>query len=89
MKAAKGGIWMKSNGSSIPVSPKKGKKFTLEEIQKMVGGYVERLKLPGRYVMLINEEGLIFKLPLNREASEIAQRPIVGDVVVLPSGMGW
>jgi hypothetical protein len=32
--------------------------------------------------MVVDEEGLLKWLPINREASLLAQRPIVGDVVI-------
>ena len=88
MKAPKVGTWIKSDGTMIPVLPEKGKKFSLKECQKMVGGWVERLQLPGA-VLLANEEGIPLQLPANHEASRLAGRDIYGDVVLLPKGMGW
>jgi hypothetical protein len=83
------GTWIKTDGTMVPVLPEKGKKFGLKELQGMVGGLVERLKLPKRGVMIVNEEGLPLGLPYNAEASKVAGQDIVGDVVVLPRGMGW
>jgi hypothetical protein len=83
------GQWIKADGTVTDVIPEKGKKFTLQELQKMVGGYVERVKLPGRRVMIANEDGYAMGLPHNGRASEIAGTDIVGDVVLLPAGMGW
>lgn len=61
------------------------KKPTLEQLQKAVGGYIEKVRLPhqGQRYMYVNEEGLIHRLPLNPSASNLAQRPLVGDVVVM------
>lgn len=87
--APKVGQLIKADGTVTEIVPEKGKKFTLQELQKLVGGYVERLQLPGRAVMIANEEGYPMGLPHNAKASEIAGRDIVGDVVVLPRGMGW
>lgn len=89
VKPAKVGRWIKVDGTIIPVIPSKGTKFTLKELQDMVGGYVERVKLPGQMVLIVNEEGLPRGLPDNPVASEIAGRGLVGDVVILPRGMGW
>lgn len=89
VKAAKVGMWVKVDGTIIPVLPKKGGKFTLEEIQEMVGGYVERLRLPKNEVLLVDEEGIPKGKPLNRVISEMVGQPIVGDAVVVPRGMGW
>lgn len=89
MKAPKIAMWIKADGQTIPVVPLKGKKFTLKEVQDMVGGYVERLRLPHAEVMLVNEDGLAMGLAANDAASRLAGTTIVGDVVVLPKGMGW
>jgi len=89
VKKIKVAMWMKSNGDVVHVVPSKGTAFTLPEVQEMVGGYVERVKLPGGMVLLVNEEGLIRGLPGNKAASEAAGMPIVGDAVLLPKGMGW
>jgi len=89
VQAAKVAHWIKVDGTVIPVIPEKGARFSLKELQDMVGGYVERLGLPKRAVMILNEEGIPKGLPFNEKASQIAGREIVGDVVVLPRGMGW
>lgn len=89
VKAAKVGNWIKVDGTIIPIVPSKGTRFALKELQDMVGGYVERLALPERNVMIVNEDGFAMGLPPNETASRLAQRDIVGDVVVLPRGMGW
>lgn len=81
--------WIKSNGEMTQVVPSEGDKFTPQEVQKMVGGLVERLRLPGRMVLLLNEEGIPKGLPLNPRASEMVGMEIFGDVVLVPSGMGW
>lgn len=46
-------------------------------------GYVEIITLPDSRQMLINADGRIMGMPLNMEASDIAQRHIVGNVVIL------
>lgn len=65
------------------------KKPTLQEMQSVVGGYIECLKVTHEghtRTMVVNEEGLILGFPDNPEASEIAGRPIVGNAIVLE---GW
>lgn len=62
---------IKSSGEIIEVEPKNGKDFKIEEVQKIVDGWVELTHLSdGRY-MLVNEEGLINDLPVNLEASKL------------------
>jgi hypothetical protein len=57
---------------------------TLDDLQQAVagGGLIELIYLPDSKIMVVDEEGLLKWLPINREASLLAQRPIVGDVVI-------
>lgn len=53
------------------VKPKE-KTYSLEELQKFVGGYIEIHHLAdGKLCMVINEEGKINHLPLNPMATRI------------------
>lgn len=64
------------------------------DIQKAIGGYFETVMSPrvsaffGKPVMmLVDEEGIIKKLPLNRTGSQFYGYPIVGDfILALPIG---
>lgn len=59
---------------------------TLEQMQALVGGYIEHLDVDfegKRQHMLVNEEGLFRGLPVNTKATMIALRPIVGDVFII------
>lgn len=84
-------IIIKSDGSQIEVSPKDGQRFTLEELQGYVGGYIEIIDLPTNKALIINEEGKLLDLPLNQKATALAQfckaifpsDYIVGDAVVI------
>lgn len=58
-------------------------KTNLDTLQKTVGGLIEAVYLSAGRLMYVNEEGLIIGLEYNHTASAIAQRPIVGDVVIL------
>ena len=59
------------------------KEVNFKDCQLAVSGYVEPVYLPDGRVMLVNEEGLIYGLPPNAEASDIAGGEIVGTVVLL------
>ena len=61
----------------------------LEDAQKLVGGWVELIQLDGGDQLLVNEEGLLRKLPPNPLASIIAMRLIVGNAVLLTGGARW
>lgn len=82
-------IILKSNGEEQFVTPECGNRFSLEELQKIVGGYIELIYLRN-YLMIVNEEGKIYNLPINVDATEVARfnqsiMPndyIVGDVLI-------
>lgn len=48
--------------------------ITLEECQKLVGGYIQILELPEGDQMIINEEGKLMGLEYNVRATEAAIR---------------
>jgi len=56
---------------------------TLKKKQDAVGGYIEVVHTRASKVLIVNEEGLIKRLPFNVKASEIAGQQIVGDVICL------
>ena len=60
---------IKTNGERITVRPKNGKDFKLEELKKIVDGYIEVLYL-GDKLMVLNEEGKPLNLPVNVEATK-------------------
>lgn len=72
-------------------------KPSLEQLQKIVGGYIEPvhgIKYQNRIAtMIVNEEGKLNNLPVNRKATELFSDTfgpfvdvIVGDVAIL---IGW
>jgi uncharacterized protein DUF3846 len=80
----------RTDGSIVPISPS-GVRWTLEELQGLVGGYIETVSTIDGRIMIVNEEGKIQKpmLPLNIEATRIYRHgrvdPIVGPAVVVDS----
>ena len=67
----------------------KDKRPSLQEAQDIVGGNVELVIDDGSMQMLVNEEGLLKNLPLNKEASLMAGRPLVGPALVLKGDALW
>jgi len=61
--------------------------WTLAKLQGLIGGYVEKIDLPDRRVALIDEEGRIKGLALNKVASGIVGQPLVGPVVIGPKSI--
>lgn len=78
----------KFSGEISEVKPQRGKQFTLEELQGMVGGYIEVISTPDNRLMIMNEEGKLKGLPYNSKATELVKpflspgSYIVGDVIV-------
>jgi len=50
--------------------------ITLEKLQSLVGGYIEFVRYDSENILLVNEEGLIHRLPQNQHIPQL-----VGDVV--------
>ena len=73
---------IKASGEFVAIEPKNGKNFSLEELQSIVGGYIEIVYLSDGSLMVVNEEGLLKELPYNLVASGIAGFYIVGDVLL-------
>lgn len=80
---------LKASGDIKIVSPKKGKTFSLEELQEYVGGDIETISsLDGNHIMVVNEEGKLMGLPFNyfatiRFLNEFTRMDhIVGDVLI-------
>ena len=78
---------IKTDGTKIKVAPD-AKTYTLEEMQEIVGGYIEFVWLSPFYLMVVNEEGKLNGLPMNETATDLLRLYkdttdfIVGDVLV-------
>ncbi|MPZ50842.1 MAG: DUF3846 domain-containing protein [Dehalococcoidia bacterium] len=73
------------SGRDSECTPHNGKKFTLAELQALVGGYIEMVRIPGdagKRVFFVDEEGRLKKLPPNVRASHIAGQLLVGNAVL-------
>ena len=65
--------------------PRNGKKFALEELQELVGGYVEMVSIPGdvgKRVFFVDEEGRLKHLKPNVKASHLAYRLLMGNALL-------
>ena len=73
------------SGRDSECTPRNGRKFTLAELQALVGGYIEMVRIPrdgGRRVFFVDEEGMPKKLRPNVRASQIAGQLLVGNAVL-------
>lgn len=77
---------IKSNGECEAVEPKvKEEGFELDQLQSIVGGYIEIIHLrKSKQIMVINEEGKLLGLPYNEEATRLyhEEHPGIDDAVV-------
>ena len=67
------------------------KDLDLETMQDAVGGYIEIQKSKdGKFDIVMNEEGKLRSLPINKLATDLYDHPddyIVGDVIIAPVGL--
>ena len=81
------------NGDFQETQPNNGSTFELEELQEVVGGYIEIVRLNDGRVIIVNEDGLSLNLPVNIEATNILRRDhsttqyIVGNAIVCDADM--
>ena len=74
-------------------TPNNGSTFELEELQEVVGGYIEIVRLNDGRIIIVNEDGLSLNLPVNIEATNILRRDhstteyIVGNAIVCDADM--
>lgn len=71
---------LKSDGTQRQL--KVGEYSTLQQKQELVGGYIEYAYCED-CVLIVNEEGLLYGLDLNEEATSLYGQVVVGDVVKL------
>lgn len=60
---------IKADGAIIDVEPKNGKDFSLKELQSIVGGYIDIVYLKSGNILVVNDEGAINGMPLNKKAT--------------------
>lgn len=78
----------------LEIKPANGIDFTLAELQKLVGGYIEVLALPDGRILIINEDDKGLNLKPNTWATRIARMAgiaegdwVVGPAVLCEGGM--
>lgn len=72
------GYLYKTDGTTEKIFPENGKKFELSELQRAVGGYIERL-IPGIKncrQMFCNEDGEALSLPPNPHTWDVVNQNI-------------
>lgn len=70
---------------SMKIIQPRGEKFQLKELQSEVQGYIEYYPTNNqRYKIIVNEEGLLMRLPMNKLSSNIFGIHAVGNVLIIP-----
>jgi hypothetical protein len=88
IKKLQRGTIYKTDGQVILVLPKDGKKFSLQELQTAVGGYIQMVQpLDKRSQLYVNEEGLLENLPPNGHTRAITNMDYYGDNDMYPGGI--
>ncbi len=79
---------IKTNGAVIETKPKNGTDFQLDELQSIVGGYIEVVSLRDGRLIVCDEEGKLKGKERNNKATDILHSVfhnndfMVGDVLV-------
>lgn len=82
-----------TDGTTRDIEPKNGTDFQLDEMKEIVGGYIELVDLRDGRLLVINEEGKLYKLEVNLAATTMAHAAmaiadwdvIVGNVLLCNS----
>lgn len=81
----------KVNGEILNIEPKNGTDFSWEELNSIVHGYIEIIRLGDGKIMVMNEEGKVYGLDINLYATNLLLSAgyrgdfVVGDVLVCRS----
>lgn len=82
-------VLIRTDGWMTTLRPANGRRFTLAELQRLVGGYIEMARVRGaRRWLVVNEDGRRLMLKRNEKATHLRYHasgiddPIVGDVVL-------
>lgn len=64
------------------------KKPSLKQMQDLVGGYIEPTTLPyldeqGDYIAIVNEEGMLNRLPVNHMVYTLFGAYLYGDIIIM------
>lgn len=82
----------KTDGTILEVVPANGTDFQLDELQAMVGGYIEIVSAGKGKIMIIDDDGKLKGKPVNNAATMIFMQAgycdiIAGDALVCDSEM--
>ena len=64
-------IFIPVEGESKEITPENGKRFTLKELQALVGGIIQYVTFPDGTDIMVNDEGKLIDLPVNPRATKL------------------
>jgi hypothetical protein len=70
---------IRTDGTEAHVTPKRGNRWTLLELQQHVGGYIEEMPGVGGLRILFDEEGQLKNLPFNAVATAIVMEAVLAE----------
>jgi hypothetical protein len=69
---------IRPDGTEERVTPKRGRKWTLDELQAHVGGFIQEFPVEG-LSMLVDEEGLLKCLEYNEVATDLVMSFVIAE----------
>lgn len=81
------GVVLYADGKKDIVRPANGTDFSLEEMQEIVGGYIEVVYMPNDWIMIVNEEGKLYNMPINEKATYMFQNAYPTDDVIVGNAL--
>lgn len=86
---------LRADGTSEAIQPANGTHFQLSELQRIVGAgappgchWIEIVQTKDGRIMVINEEGKLYNLPRNAQATALAALPTPADLAQLRAMLG-
>jgi hypothetical protein len=69
---------LQPDGATSTITPANGRTFALDELQQLVGGYIEFVPVNEQGWLVVNEDGKLKNLPENPKATQLFNHPICG-----------
>ena len=73
---------IRTDGTRQNIEPRNKKDFQLDELQAIVEGYIEIVRLSKTQIMVVNEEGHLQQKPYNHLATLTAYMAGIKDIIV-------
>lgn len=77
-------LLLECDGTSTKIAPANEKRFRLDEVRHLVGGWVQRIAIDANTVMLVDEDGNSKNLPVNAVATAVFREAMARRVITNP-----